>query len=100
MRQRQRQYLQERFLGIAPASPEQISWLISPSRMAIPIRKVRLSQDVMSKPIPMLSDRQFVVAQSGLTKEEEKAQQELFWYREELLKSVQAKWHEVCYAAQ
>ena len=73
-----------------------IRLLTLPARMAIPIRKVRLSQDDLSKSIPMLSDRQFVVAQSGLTKEEERAQQELFWYREELLKSVQAKWHEVC----
>lgn len=47
----------------------------------------------------MLSDRQYVVSASKLSAEEERAQRELFWYREELFKVVHGKWLEVrsCY---
>ncbi|KAF9246496.1 TRAPP II complex [Melanogaster broomeanus] len=66
----------------------------SMSRIIVPIRRFRLSEDVISHPIPSLSDRQFVVAKSSLSIEEEKAQRELFWYREELLKVVHGRWKE------
>jgi hypothetical protein len=45
--------------------------------------------------IPTLSDRQFVLTKSNLTLAEEKAQRELFWYREELFKCVRGRWREV-----
>jgi len=61
----------------------------------IPVKKFRLSDDLISEPIPTLSDRQFVVGKSRLSIEEEQAQRELFWYREELLKIISARWKEV-----
>lgn len=63
--------------------------------LIIPIKKMLLSEEHISKPIPTLSDRQFVVAKSSLTSSEEKAQRELFWYREELFKAVSGRWKEV-----
>lgn len=66
----------------------------SMSRIMLPVKKFRLSDDQISQPIPTLSDRQFVVGKSKLSIEEEQAQRELFWYREELLKIVSARWKE------
>jgi len=63
--------------------------------MVIPIKKFHLSEDAVSKPIPTLSDRQFVLTKSNLSSEEEKAQRELFWYREELFKFIRGHWREV-----
>jgi len=65
------------------------------SSIMLPIKKFRLSDDLISQPIPTLSDRQFVVGKSRLSMEEEQAQRELFWYREELLKIISARWKEV-----
>ncbi|KAJ6502507.1 TRAPP II complex [Mycena sanguinolenta] len=48
----------------------------------------------LSQPIPTLSDRQFVVTKSKLSTAQEKAQRELFWYREELFKRLRGRWHE------
>ena len=64
-------------------------------RLIIPIKRIVLDEDIVRKPIPTLSERQFVVTSSNLSTVEEKAQRELFWYREELFKSVSARWHEV-----
>ncbi|KAJ2931379.1 hypothetical protein H1R20_g5744, partial [Candolleomyces eurysporus] len=66
----------------------------SMSRIIIPIRKMILPEDLITKPIPTLSDRQFVVAKSDLTAAEQKVQQELFWYREELFKCIRGQWQE------
>ncbi|KAF9052654.1 TRAPP II complex [Panaeolus papilionaceus] len=66
----------------------------SVSRLVIPIQKMLLDADTLLKPIPTLSDRQFVVTQSSLSHPEQKLQRELFWYREELFKFVQCDWHE------
>ncbi|TFY82625.1 hypothetical protein EWM64_g1393 [Hericium alpestre] len=66
----------------------------STSRIVLPLKKILLSEEVTSKPIPTLSDRQFVVTKSSLTTAEEKAQRELFWYREELFKCIKGTWRE------
>jgi len=66
----------------------------STSRILLPIRRFRLSDDVVSRPIPTLSDRQFVVSKSCLSDAEDKAQRELFWYREELLDIIRGRWKE------
>lgn len=65
------------------------------NRILLPIRRFRLSDDAISRPIPALSDRQFVVSQSNTSDAEDKAQREVFWYREELLNTVHARWKEV-----
>ncbi|KAJ7343441.1 TRAPP II complex [Mycena albidolilacea] len=66
----------------------------STSRMVIPIKKFILSEAHLSRPIPTLSDRQFVVTKSKLSKVQERAQRELFWYREELFKRLRGRWRE------
>ncbi|GBE81971.1 TRAPP II complex [Sparassis latifolia] len=66
----------------------------STSRLLIPIKKFFLPAEHISRAIPTLSDRQFVVTKSALTSVEEKAQRELFWYREELFKFVHGRWRE------
>lgn len=63
--------------------------------MVLPVKKFRLSDGQVAKPIPTLSDRQFVVTKSGLSSTEERLQRELFWYREELFKYIRCTWKEV-----
>jgi Transport protein Trs120 or TRAPPC9, TRAPP II complex subunit len=65
------------------------------SRIVLPLRKLLLSNEQASKPIPTLSERQFVVDKLNLSSTEEKARRELFWYREELFKCVRGRWQEV-----
>jgi hypothetical protein len=64
-------------------------------RIVLPLRRVALSEKAVSKPIPTLSDRQFVVARDKLSRAEVQLQKELFWYREALFKSVHGHWKEV-----
>lgn len=59
------------------------------------MKKFLLPEEIVSQPIPTLSDRQFVVNKSKLTTTEEKNQRELFWYREELFKFIRGRWREV-----
>lgn len=66
-----------------------------PKRILLPLRRVSLTKEHTSQPIPMLSDRQFIVSKSNLTAAEESIQRELFWYREELFKCVRGRWKEV-----
>ncbi|OCB84083.1 hypothetical protein A7U60_g8755 [Sanghuangporus baumii] len=61
-------------------------------RLLLPIERFSLPTTVTTAPIPSLTNRQYVV--SGLANEEDKAQRELFWHREELLKKVHASWKE------
>ncbi|KAJ7452373.1 TRAPP II complex [Mycena galericulata] len=73
------------------------STVVSPgstSRMVIPIKKFILSEAHISQPIPTLSDRQFIVTKSKLSETQERAQRELFWYREELFKNLRGRWRE------
>ncbi|XP_006458106.1 hypothetical protein AGABI2DRAFT_148600 [Agaricus bisporus var. bisporus H97] len=67
----------------------------STSRVVLPLRRTALSEEDTSKPIPTLSDRQFVVAKDKLSTAELHLQRELFWYREALFKSIQGYWKEV-----
>ncbi|KAH9180692.1 TRAPP II complex [Lactarius sanguifluus] len=63
-------------------------------RMVLPLKKIQLPEEITSQAIPMLSDRQFVVDKTKLSTAEYKLQRELFWYREELFKSVRGHWRE------
>ncbi|KAJ3559110.1 hypothetical protein NM688_g536 [Phlebia brevispora] len=77
----------ERAQSDATTESESLTTFVPPgstSRVIIPIRKIHLTEEEISRPIPTLSDRQFVVAKSNLSNEEEKTQRELFWYREAL----------------
>ncbi|TFK76416.1 hypothetical protein BDN72DRAFT_808930 [Pluteus cervinus] len=66
----------------------------SMSRILLPLKKFRLSDEALATPIPTLSDRQFVVAKAKLTQGEVQAQRSLFWYREELFKLIRGTWKE------
>jgi hypothetical protein len=66
--------------------------------MVLPLKKIQLPEEITSQAIPMLSDRQFVVDKTKLSVAGYKLQRELFWYREELFKSVRGHWREVCRA--
>lgn len=59
--------------------------------ITLPIRRFSLPQDKISRDIPTLSGRQFVVSKTGFSA----TQQELFWYRETLFDLVKARWNEV-----
>ncbi|KAG5645221.1 hypothetical protein DXG03_006638 [Asterophora parasitica] len=62
--------------------------------LLIPIRKLLLSEELLSQTIPTLSDRQFVVQKSKLSEEDARTERELFWYREELFRCVRGRWRE------
>lgn len=66
-------------------------------RIIIPIKKFILSEEQLEKPIPTLSDRQFVVQKSKLSAQDAQIQRELFWYREHLFAAVRGFWREVRY---
>jgi hypothetical protein len=66
-------------------------------RLILPLKRFRLSEEQLEKPIPTLSDRQFVVDKTGMSSSEARLQRELFWYREDLFKCVRARWQEVCF---
>lgn len=54
-----------------------------------------LAEDIVSQPIPSLSQRQFILAKVKHSADEDKLNRELFWYREELLKKIHVSWNEV-----
>ncbi|KZT42062.1 hypothetical protein SISSUDRAFT_980977 [Sistotremastrum suecicum HHB10207 ss-3] len=79
------------------ASPAIVTETISPGatrRLVIPLLRLSLPSHEISKPIPSLLERQFVVTRSDLTAEQETLQRELFWHREALLKCLKAHWRE------
>ncbi|KAF9929847.1 hypothetical protein FBU30_001160 [Linnemannia zychae] len=65
----------------------------STQRIILPIRRMVLSTEQLATPIPTLSNKQFVVSRgSSLSSEEQAKERALFWFREELLKRVVARW--------
>jgi len=63
--------------------------------MMLPMKKLSLRAEALDRPIPALTERQFVVSKSQTSPSKEKISRELFWYREEVLKLVKASWREV-----
>jgi len=63
-------------------------------RIILPLPKLLLTEEEASRPIPSLSGRQFVVDKSKLSSEDSKLQRELFWYREELFRTIRGRWKE------
>lgn len=76
--------------GTDPATTTRLVAPGATSRITIPVRRFSLPPDQVSRDIPTLSDRQFVVSKAGFTA----TQQELFWYRESLFDIVKARWSE------
>ncbi|KAF4554013.1 Transport protein Trs120 or TRAPPC9, TRAPP II complex subunit-like protein [Elsinoe fawcettii] len=64
-------------------------------RFAIPMQKLFVQKaDAQIPWLSAQSRRQFVVSGNGDTPDHERSVRELFWYREELLKNLQARWRE------
>ncbi|GAA5876487.1 hypothetical protein JCM16303_003552 [Sporobolomyces ruberrimus] len=64
-------------------------------RMLVRLDRLSLTHEEVDRPIPVLAERQFVVAKVKRSKEEEREERELFWYREDLLSLVELSWNEV-----
>ena len=62
-------------------------------RLLLPIERFSLPETVTSEAIPSLLNRQFMVTDVG--NDGNKHKKDLFWYREELLKRIDAQWKEV-----
>jgi len=64
----------------------------------LPIKRFLISKEDINKPIPILTDRQFVVSKPPENPLEpgvsHSHSQEMFWYREPLLQMVNGKWRE------
>ncbi|OCF62347.1 hypothetical protein L486_02015 [Kwoniella mangroviensis CBS 10435] len=77
--------------------PVQWTRLVPPGateRMILPLPRLSISQDLLSRPIPSLSERQYIVDKEMKSASRVKKDRELFWYREELLGMVKATWTE------
>ncbi|KAG0291097.1 hypothetical protein BGZ96_005499 [Linnemannia gamsii] len=65
----------------------------STQRIILPVRRMVLSTEQLATPIPTLSTKQFVLARgAALSSEDQAKERALFWFREELLKRVVARW--------
>ncbi|KAG9121686.1 hypothetical protein FRC07_002267, partial [Ceratobasidium sp. 392] len=62
--------------GTAPTSTKRLVAPGATSRITLPLRRFSLLEEKVSRDIPTLSGRQFVVSKTGFTA----TQQELFWY--------------------
>ena len=61
----------------------------------IPLPRCLIQPADLDRPIPTLSERQYVVQKAKRTPAEEKRYREAFWYREQLLLALNATWVEV-----
>ncbi|GAN03919.1 hypercellular protein [Mucor ambiguus] len=66
----------------------------STSRVILPLKRLFLPSDVCRQEIPSFDpNKQFVVSQGPkISKEQQQARLQMFWYREELLKRIKATW--------
>jgi len=62
--------------------------------MVIPFPRIYLSPEHLAKPIPSLSNRQYVVDKSRKSNDQLKTERELFWYRDALLDKLHCTWLE------
>ncbi|KAI8641004.1 TRAPP II complex [Parasitella parasitica] len=66
----------------------------STSRIILPLKRLFLPPDVCRQEIPSFDpNKQFVVSQGPkISKEQQKARLQMFWYREELLNRIKGAW--------
>lgn len=60
-------------------------------KFLLPIKRISLSEELLSTPIPSLRNKQFIVDNST-PKEEQDFVREAFWYRKALLKYIKGTW--------
>lgn len=63
---------------------------LATANFALPIQRFSLSSEDVTRPIPTLSDKQFVVGRDRTTSVET----ELFWYRERLVSGLSLNWRD------
>lgn len=56
--------------------------------------RLRLASELLARPIPSFSERQFIVDQVPRSKDDEQLRRELFWYRQELVRRIKLTWNE------
>lgn len=69
------------------------------TRIPLSFPRLYLSTTRSHAPIPSLNaatKRQFVISSTKTTPEAERSMREAFWYREEFLKHIRARWREEC----
>ncbi|KAI8972379.1 TRAPP II complex [Pilobolus umbonatus] len=66
----------------------------STTRLVLPLKKLFLTAEERLQPIPSFEpNKQFVVSQAPkMAPEQERARLQMFWYREQLLRRVKARW--------
>ncbi|SCV69753.1 BQ2448_1147 [Microbotryum intermedium] len=64
-------------------------------RMLARIDRINMPAEEAERPIPALSERQFVLSKHQVSAAEQRSTRELFWFREELLRRIRATWNEV-----
>ncbi|GAA5987807.1 hypothetical protein JCM10908_007223 [Rhodotorula pacifica] len=63
--------------------------------MLVRLDRLHLTSEQLARPIPSLSERQFIAAKVKRSEDEERLERELFWYRQELLRRIKLLWNEV-----
>lgn len=64
--------------------------------MLVRLDRLSLSPEQVERPIPSLSEKQFIAAKVKRSADEERLERELFWYRQELLRRIRLVWNKVC----
>jgi len=60
--------------------------------LVVPLARSRLGAEEIDRPVPQSKLRQFVVSRYVKSPKDQQASLERFWYREKLLRSIQARW--------
>lgn len=61
----------------------------------MPLPRFSLSAEDIARPVPSLTERQYIVDKSGRSTQQVAAEKELFWYREKLLGMLSLTWSDV-----
>lgn len=60
-------------------------------RILVPIKRIQFSEEELARPVPSLSNRQFVVS-ANISQEKARTTREHFWYRQALLSMLGGSW--------
>jgi hypothetical protein len=69
-----------------------LSLIVGLCSLVIPLARSRLTTEETDRPVPQSKLRQFVVSRYVKSPKDHQASLERFWYREKLLRSIQARW--------
>ncbi|PWZ02496.1 hypothetical protein BCV70DRAFT_182633 [Testicularia cyperi] len=82
--------------GVAPLQLHRIIRPGQTSRFVLPLPRLTLTEEELSRPIPSLSQqRQFIVSRVTYSEQEERLIRRRFWYRHNLLARFNAVWRSV-----